>query len=529
MFEGLMLAAENVNLLMPISAFGIYLHAVFVSFTLGLPFVISAFIYKWWKTKDEDYYRAARIATGVLGVNFALGAITGTLVEFGLVQAWPGSIYVIATVAFVPLASELIAFVGEIVFLIAFIVTLRWVKPVVSIGLMAGYFVFAALSGALITMVNSWLNVPWGTGPLAAVLNPYLPEYGPAAYEIPVLVAVKLTLVDTLFTTGTASQILQSPEVAQAVGFSLKDPFIALQSPYAVVSVFHNVTAAIIIGIAFAAAALAIKHFRTGDEKFVKLLRSIVPMLLVLVLIQPTLFGDNMGKAVATYMPTKFAMIEGAYDTTENPLIAFLAYGDPSKPIPGFNEFKKKCDTLGDTTVENVASQVLPSYRPGPSTNIKLRDLCMQSLAEAEVRIPLINASYVVKIGSGVIAFVAAIALAATVYDVKGLTKVAKALERPFGRKKFLLLLTLLIVIGSVLPSSLGWFIREVGRKPWTVYGLLTPNELVTPVPVSFETMALFTLAFGAMAFGGMYGMYLVAAKPLEFVKLLRKGAGVEE
>ncbi|MCS7145069.1 MAG: cytochrome ubiquinol oxidase subunit I [Nitrososphaerota archaeon] len=524
-----MLAANSVSLLMPISALGIYLHAIFVSITLGFPFVIGAFLFKWWRTRDEDYYRAARTATGVLAVNFALGAITGTLVEFGLVQAWPGTIYAIATVAFVPLAAELVAFVGEIVFLVAFIVTLRRVRPWFSILLLGGYFAFAAFSGALITIVNSWINVPWGTGALASVLYPYLPEYGPAAFDTPVLVKVKLALVDTLLKTGTASQILQSPEVAQAVGISLKDPFVALYSPYALVSVLHNVTAAVIIGMAIASAALAYRHLRAGDQRYVKLLRSFLPILLVLLIVQPTVFGDSMGKAVAEFMPTKFAMMEGAATTMQNPLVAFLAYGDPSKPIPGFDAFRKACEAHGDTTVGGIAPVVVTGYSPGPSSNIRLRDLCLRDLAAAEGRLALINGAYYVKIGAGVVALVSVVALTSSVFNLGPLSKVVSILFGRLGGRRLLFLLAILVLLGSILPAALGWYVREVGRKPWTVYGLLYPEELVTPTPVSAATMAAFTTLFTAMSVGGIVGMYLVATRPLEFVRLLRRGAGVEE
>lgn len=524
-----MAAADSVSLLMPISALGIYLHAVFVSITLGFPFVIGALLFKWWRSRDEDYYVAARTATGVLAVNFALGAITGTLVEFGLVQAWPGTIYAIATVAFVPLATELIAFVGEIVFLIAFIVTLRRVSPLISIGLLAGYIVFAVFSGALITTVNSWLNVPWGTGALASVLYPYLPDYGAAVFDTPVLVKVKLALVDSILTAGTASQILQSPQVAQAVGISLNDPFVALYSPYALISVLHNVTAAVIIGVTLASAAFAFRHLRTGDEKYVKLLRPVLPILLVLLVIQPTVFGDGMGKAVAAYMPTKFAMMEGALTTMQNPLVAFLAYGDPSRPIPGFDIFREACERHGDTTIADVASAVVPEYSPGPSGDVKLRDLCLRDLAAAENRAPMINAAYYAKIAWGVVALVSVVGLASTVFNLGPLTRLVSVFARLLGRRRLLFLLALLVLFGSILPASLGWFVREVGRKPWTVYGLLYPEELVTPTPLSPLTMALFTLVFTGMAIGGLYGMYLVATRPLEFTKLLRKGAGAEE
>ena len=40
------------------------------------------------------------------------------------------------------------------------------------------YTAMAMLSGALILPVNSWINVPWGTGNVASALNPFLPHYG---------------------------------------------------------------------------------------------------------------------------------------------------------------------------------------------------------------------------------------------------------------------------------------------------------------------------------------------------------------
>ncbi|MEM0481287.1 MAG: cytochrome ubiquinol oxidase subunit I [Nitrososphaerota archaeon] len=340
---------------------------------------------------------------------------------------------------------------------------------------------------------------------------------------------VKLALVDNLLTVGTASQILQNPAVAKAVGISLNDPYIALSSPYALASVLHNVTAAVIIGIALAAAALGYKHFKTGDPKYVKLLKSFIPILLVLLIIQPIVFGDNMGKAVASFMPTKFAMMEGAETTIQNPIVAFLAYGDPSRPIYGFDEFRRACEKHKDLTIADVVHAVVPGYKPGPSGDIRLLDLCLQDLAKAEARLSVINSAYYTKIAAGVMALVSVVALSGSIYNLGPISRVVRAIERSLGGKNLLFLLTLLTLLGSIFASALGWYVREVGRKPWTVYGLLYPEELVTPVAISTPVMVAFTVIFTATALGGIYGIYLVAARPLEFVKLLRRGAGVEE
>ena len=523
-----MAAGAFVPILLLISAFGIYIHAFFLSISLGLPWIILGLMYKWWRTRDEDYYGAARTATSVLGLNFALGAITGTLVEFGLVQAWPGSIFVIATFGFVPLTLELIAFVGEVVFLIMFIVTLKRVRPFVSIGIMAVYAIMASLSGAVIITVNSWLNVPWGTANLATNIYPFLPQYGPSAVDIQAIVKLKFQLVQSLLTSGSSSQVLQNSTLAGNVGTTLTDPFVAFYSPYAWASMLHAVNAGIIVGMAFGLAAYAYKFYRTGNVKYVKIMRAFLPILLVLLVLQPTVFGDYMGRMVATSQPTKFALMEGAENTTRNPLIAFLAYGNSQQPIPGLQDFKRACESDKNRTLGELASSVVPGLNTRPASSINLQDLCLSDLSRAETEMAPVNMGYYAKISMGLIALVSMIGLAALNFSLGPLSTLSEYVLKPIGRRKAIPLLSFLILIACVLAASLGWFVREVGRTPWTVYGLLHPEETITPVPMNPVVLALFVATFATVAFVGTYGMYLVATSPLRFIELLRKGAGVE-
>jgi cytochrome d ubiquinol oxidase subunit I len=517
-----------VPILLLISAFGIYIHAFFLSISLGLPWIILGLVYKWWRTEDEDYYDAARTATNVLGVNFALGAITGTLVEFGLVQAWPGTIFVIATFGFVPLTLELVAFVGEVLFLIMFIVTLRKVTPTVSIAIMALYAIMAVFSGAVITTVNSWMNVPSGTANLATYIYPFLPQYGPSAVDIQALVKMKVQLIQSLLTSGSSSQVLQNSTLAGNLGITLTDPFVGFYSQYAWASMLHAVNAGIIVGISFGLAGYAYRFLRSGNAKYVKIMRAFLPILLILLVLQPTVFGDFMGKTVATSQPTKFALMEGAENTTQNPLIAFLAYGDPQHSIPGLQDFKRACEDNKNKTLGEVASSVVPGLNTGPASSINLKDLCLSDLSKAETEMVPLNSGYYAKIASGVVALISIIALVALNFSLGPLSTLTEFILKPFGRRKAIPLLSFLVLSGCVLAASLGWFVREVGRTPWTVYGLLYPEELITPVPMNPIVLGLFVATFLTVAVVGIYGMYLVATRPLRFIELLRKGAGVE-
>ena len=515
------------SLLLDISALGIFIHAFFLSISLGFPWVICALLYKWWRTKGEEYYDAARNATGVLGLNFALGAITGTLVEFGLVQAWPGSIFVIATFGLIPLTSELVAFIGEIVLLIMFIVTLGKVRVLASLGIMMFYGAMAVLSGVLIMTVNSWLNVPWGTGNLASNLYPFLPQYGPSAANPSALLKLKLELIKNLLATGTAPQVLQNPDLARAVGLTLTDPYVALSSPYALASALHAVNAGIIVGMSFALVGYAYRFLKTGQAKYVRIVKAFLPILLVLLILQPTVFGDLMGKAVAVQQPTKFALIEGAANTTQNPPIAFLAYGNPQHPIIGFDTLRSQCDSLGQTTLGNIAASAAPNITLGSASSVNLKSVCLSDLSKSESRLVVINLLYYAKIAVGILDLVAIVGLVALNFNLGAFSRLTKRILNRFGEQKSVFLLSLLVVLASIFASGLGWFVREDGRKPWTVYGLLYPEELMTSVPIG-PVFILFALLFVAVALVGIYEIYVVSTRRLKFIELLKKGGGVE-
>jgi cytochrome d ubiquinol oxidase subunit I len=521
------MSGDLVPTLLFISALGIYIHSLFLSISLGSPFVIMSLLYKYWRTRDQDYMTAVRTVTSVLGLNFALGAITGTLVEFGLVQAWPGTIFAIATFAFMPLTIELIAFIGEIVLLILFIVTIRHVRVLASLGIMGVYAAMAILSGANIMAVNSWLNVPWGTGPVGAALNPYLPQYGPSAIEISSLVKLKLQLLSQLM-TGKSAEALQNPSVAHSVGLTLTDPFVAFFSPYAWASMLHAVTAAIIVGMSVALAGYTYRYFKTGNISSMKVIRAILPVLLILLVLQPTVFGDFMGKMVAANQPTKFALMESAQSTEQNPLIGFLAYNDPGHSIPGFDQFRNACSSLHGLTLGNLTSKVAPSANPGNLSALNLQQLCLSNLQTMDPKMDLISAAYSLKIVSGILALLSLCIIIVTVFKVGVLSQLVSRLFGFLGRRKTLLLFSFVEFSACAFAAGLGWFIREVGRTPWTVYGLLYPQELVSPVPINSVVLALFATIFVVTALVGIYGMYLVSTRPLKFVELLKKGAGVE-
>ena len=45
-----------------------------------------------------------------------------------------------------------------------------------------------------------------------------------------------------------------------------------------------------------------------------------------------------------------------------------------------------------------------------------------------------------------------------------------------------------------------GWITTEVGRQPWTVYGILRTNDLVTPMPGLVFPFVLFAAVYVGLA-----------------------------
>jgi cytochrome d ubiquinol oxidase subunit I len=163
----------------------------------------------------------------------------------------------------------------------------------------------------------------------------------------------------------------------------------------------------------------------------------------------------------------------------------------------------------------------------GSISSVRLKSICLSDLTASESRLPLINAVYYLKIAFGIADLISLLGLVALNFNLGPLSKITRIMLSRMSEQRRVFLLSFVVLVASVFASGLGWFVREVGRKPWTVYGLLYPEELVTRVPVE-PIIILFAMLFVAIAIIGIYGMYVVSTRRVKFIELLKKGAGVE-
>ncbi len=175
------------NLLAARSQMGVSLafHIFFSALGVGLPLLLclSEGIGLW--RKDGTWLALSRQWTKAFAILFAIGAVSGVIVEFELSLLWPTFVKGSGAIIGLPFALEGFAFFLEGIFLGVYLYgakrlspLVHWLTsiPIVISGLTSAWFVVSA---------NSWMNSPTGfqlvhgqvTGvdPFAAILNPSTP------------------------------------------------------------------------------------------------------------------------------------------------------------------------------------------------------------------------------------------------------------------------------------------------------------------------------------------------------------------
>ena len=77
-----------------------------------------------------------------------------------------------------------------------------------------------------------------------------------------------------------------------------------------------------------------------------------------------------------------------------------------------------------------------------------------------------------------------------------------------------------------------GWTVTEVGRQPWTIYGVLRTADAVTPMPGLIYPFLLFTLLYcflGVIVAYLLYKQIIRSPRPLEWTRVYAPAASRRE
>jgi len=166
--------------------------------------------------------------------------------------------------------------------------------------------------------------------------------------------------------------------------------------------------------------------------------------------------GDQQGKLLAKYTPATLAALEGAYETIPSGFPNFLAYGDWNTPIKGLIEYP------------------------------------------VDFQHPLLYLQWYSKMGLAVVMGLIALFIALKV--IRG-----KTISRTW------LSLAILDAFLAIVVNILGWYIKEVGRQPWVIYGLVKVSDILSPTFAITPTVVAAVTGLLALAVVGIsYTVYMI-------------------
>lgn len=432
-------------------------HFFFVPLSIGTVFIVAIMETLYVRTKDETYKKMAKFWAQIMLLSFAVGVVTGIIQEFQFGMNWSDYSRFVGDIFGAPLAVEaLLAFFLESTFLGLWMFTWDRVKPGVH-----ALFIWLVGFGSL--MSAFWI----------IVANAFMQH--PKGYQI---------------------------ENGRAV---MTDFGALLRNPQLWYEFTHVIAAAILTGGIVVAGLSAFRILKKKDLSAVseKIYKKSLRVGLVVSLvgsISVLAAGDFQMKALVEDQPMKFAATEGLYETSGDPASWTL--------IAWANEAKK--ERVFGIEVPYMLS--ILSYHKLSGSVEGMNEINKKLVAEYGDRnyYPPVNTlfwTFRIMAGFGALMFVV---------SALGLFLTRK--KKPvLYEKKWLLWVLGLMTFAPFLANTSGWLVTELGRYPWTVYGLFTIEQSVSPNVSVASLMFSNTVYFLLFAGLGATMVYLV-------IRELKKG-----
>jgi cytochrome d ubiquinol oxidase subunit I len=263
-FDALPLAASESNLLAAreLMAFTLAFHIVLSCLGVALPAMILSANWLGLKRDDADAMRLARRWSKAMGVTFAVGAVTGTVLSFEFGLLWPNFMSRFGDAFGIAFAIEGLFFFTEAIFLAIYIY--GWKR----LGGWAHFWsgvpmVITGIGGAFsVVTANSWMNAPQG------------------------------------FTLDAAGKVVET------------EPFKVLFNPAWSYEVPHMILAAYMVTGFLVASIYAVGMLRGRRDRLHRL-GLLIPLTIACIVTPIQLFvGDTAAREVADHQPAKFAGME---------------------------------------------------------------------------------------------------------------------------------------------------------------------------------------------------------------------------
>ena len=247
-------------------AFSLGWHIVVACFGVGFPAMVLFAEWRAYRRGDPEMNALAHTWAKAMGVLFAVGAVSGTILSFEMGMLWPGLMERFGEVYGFPFTLEAFAFFIEAIFLGVYLygwnrlpprLHLLTGLPVIASGVAGAFFVVAA---------NGWMNTPTG-------------------FEI------------------------RDGRVVDA------DPWAAMFNPSTAAQSVHMILAAFMVTGFSVASVYAVGMLRGRRDRYHRL-GLLVPLTVAAIMTPIQIgVGDWLAQVVARHQPTKLAALEGLYES----------------------------------------------------------------------------------------------------------------------------------------------------------------------------------------------------------------------
>jgi cytochrome d ubiquinol oxidase subunit I len=268
-----------------------------------------------------------------------------------------------------------------------------------------------------------------------------------------------------------------------AIIFSASFPYRFMHT----VAAFYVTTGFVVMGVA----AILLRRKQSMAEA--RLMLSITLWLLTLMVPLQILLGDMQGLNTLHHQPAKLAAIEAHWNRETRAPLTLFALPDQQAET---NRYAIEVPLLGSLILTHDINGAVPG----------LKDFSRQD--RAPVAIPFF--AFRIMVGAGLMMLGMVLA---------GLW--LRLRDRLYERDWFLRALIFASPLGFIAVVA-GWTVTEVGRQPWTVYGVMRTAASVTPSLTGFDV--LLSLAGYVAAYAIMFPAGLLMVR-----RIVRNGVSQEE
>ena len=250
----------------------------------------------------------------------------------------------------------------------------------------------------------------------------------------------------------------------------------------------HMVSGAYLATAFFVGGVASFYLLKNRDIKEAKIMLFMAVLMATFLAPIQMLIGHRHGENTMEHQPVKVAAMEGDWDKRE--AAPLLLFGIPNQ------ELEK---TEYELAIPNGASWILTGDINGKIPALK-------DFAKDE-RPPVLPVfwSFRVMVGIGVLMI------------LLGVTSFIQALRGKLWESRMLHIGWLLMMPSGIIAILAGWFVTEIGRQPWTVYGVLRTVDSVSPALAGYQ------LGWSLLSFVLMY-IFVFSSGIYYISSLIRKG-----